>query len=48
MRQLFAMLLRIIIPEPTFAAFLRCAARLKRHLIEPRRRRRYQKLILVT
>jgi hypothetical protein len=48
LRQLFATLLQAIIPQPTFAGLWRCAARLKRHLLEPRRQRSYQELILVT
>ena len=48
LRQLFATLLQAIIPEPTFECLRRRAARLKRHLIEPPRRRCYQELILVT
>jgi hypothetical protein len=48
LRQLFATLLHAIVPQPTLACLRRCAARLKRHLLEPKRKRRYQKLILVT
>jgi hypothetical protein len=48
LRQLFETLLQAIIPQPTFACLQRCAARLKRHLLEPPRRRSYQTLILVT
>lgn len=42
MRQLAAVLLSAIIPQPTFALLTRRRARLRRHLAEPPRKRPYQ------
>ena len=42
--QLVETLLQAILPQPTLRALLRCRQRLRRHLCEPPRRRRYQKM----
>jgi hypothetical protein len=45
MRQLAAVLLNAIIPEPTLARLRRRRARIRRHIAEPPRKRRYQLMI---
>jgi hypothetical protein len=45
MRQLVATILQAIAPEPTLECLTRGRARMRRHITEPPRKRRYQMML---